>query len=101
MWGQRPLLTRAAELPRDYSDLLSPAMDDEIVAERGVRTPFVRMAREGILVDRACFTRSAGFGAQIADQLDPDGVLTQYAACLLYTSPSPRDKRQSRMPSSA
>ena len=25
----------------------------------------------------------------------------QYEACLLYTSPSPRDKRQSRMPSSA
>ena len=25
----------------------------------------------------------------------------QRAACLLYTSPSPRDKRQSRMPSSA
>ena len=24
-----------------------------------------------------------------------------YHACLLYTSPSPRDKRQSRMPSSA
>ena len=24
-----------------------------------------------------------------------------YCACLLYTSPSPRDKRQSRMPSSA
>ncbi|MBB1047832.1 cupin domain-containing protein [Dietzia cercidiphylli] len=80
VWGQRPLLTRAAELPRDYSDLLSPAMVDEIIAERGVRTPFVRMAREGTLVDRACFTRSAGFGAQIADQLDPDGVLTQYAA---------------------
>ena len=28
------------------------------------------------------------------------GVL-KYIACLLYTSPSPRDKRQSRMPSSA
>ena len=26
---------------------------------------------------------------------------TQYYYCLLYTSPSPRDKRQSRMPSSA
>ena len=24
-----------------------------------------------------------------------------YCVCLLYTSPSPRDKRQSRMPSSA
>ena len=55
-------------------------MVDEIIAERGVRTPFVRMAREGTLVDRASFTRSAGFGAQIGDQLDPDGVLTQYAA---------------------
>ena len=26
---------------------------------------------------------------------------TKYYSCLLYTSPSPRDKRQSRMPSSA
>ena len=26
---------------------------------------------------------------------------TIYSVCLLYTSPSPRDKRQSRMPSSA
>ena len=26
---------------------------------------------------------------------------TAYNSCLLYTSPSPRDKRQSRMPSSA
>ena len=28
-------------------------------------------------------------------------VLVKIDACLLYTSPSPRDKRQSRMPSSA
>ena len=28
-------------------------------------------------------------------------LLTKYKICLLYTSPSPRDKRQSRMPSSA
>ena len=27
--------------------------------------------------------------------------LCEYCSCLLYTSPSPRDKRQSRMPSSA
>lgn len=80
VWGRRPLLTRSAQLPRDFSDLLSPAMVDEIIAERGVRTPFVRMAREGSLVDRACFTRAAGFGAQIADQIDPDGMLTQFAA---------------------
>ena len=34
---------------------------------------------------------------------NPDAFLRtpQFEACLLYTSPSPRDKRQSRMPSSA
>ena len=30
-----------------------------------------------------------------------DGILDPVIGCLLYTSPSPRDKRQSRMPSSA
>ena len=31
----------------------------------------------------------------------PPGILTNIYYCLLYTSPSPRDKRQARMPSSA
>ena len=31
--------------------------------------------------------------------IDPNRIV--YEGCLLYTSPSPRDKRQSRMPSSA
>ena len=43
------------------------------------------------------------------DSLDHDDVLKNaprregefFRVCLLYTSPSPRDKRQSRMPSSA
>ena len=30
-----------------------------------------------------------------------DATILRFAICLLYTSPSPRDKRQSRMPSSA
>ena len=29
------------------------------------------------------------------------GVLTEALTCLLYTSPSPRDRQKSRMPSSA
>ena len=29
------------------------------------------------------------------------GAVAQYSICLLYTSPSPRDQRGSRMPSSA
>ena len=30
-----------------------------------------------------------------------NNIAQEYSDCLLYTSPSPRDKRQSRMPSSA
>ena len=33
--------------------------------------------------------------------LDNFTLISLASACLLYTSPSPRDKRQSRMPSSA
>ena len=44
-------------------------------------------------------------GAGIQPPTPAWGVMTNegrdYLACLLYTSPSPRDKRQSRMPSSA
>ena len=40
----------------------------------------------------------------LADNIDKilaNEVPFNLVACLLYTSPSPRDKRQSRMPSSA
>ena len=36
-----------------------------------------------------------------AKELSPEGKPPHFVHCLLYTSPSPRDKRQSRMPSSA
>ena len=38
-------------------------------------------------------------GKRLLEQADV--VLYDRLICLLYTSPSPRDKRQSRMPSSA
>ena len=37
---------------------------------------------------------------EIVDSIG-DLLVAQNGSCLLYTSPSPRDKRQSRMPSSA
>ena len=46
---------------------------------------------------KICIEIGMGKGDFISNmaKLNPDNV------CLLYTSPSPRDKRQSRMPSSA
>ena len=37
----------------------------------------------------------------LAERFRATQQVGQLKACLLYTSPSPRDKRQSRMPSSA
>jgi lysine-specific demethylase/histidyl-hydroxylase NO66 len=79
-WGARPLLSPAASLPAGFSDLFSPAAADELLTERGLRTPFIRMAREGEVLPSGRFTASGGFGAQISDQVDPAMVLREFAA---------------------
>ena len=38
---------------------------------------------------------------QSEDDVDPSRHVILYNDCLLYTSPSPRDRQKSRMPSSA
>ena len=57
--------------------------------------------------------RDAVSESRMPTDVDPEGIIDQRVvdavedaveeslSCLLYTSPSPRDKRQSRMPSSA
>lgn len=79
-WGRSPLLTRAGELPRDFSDLLAPDTVDELLAERGVRAPFIRVAKNGRLLDRDSYLGPAGFGADMPDQVDSAKVLAQFAA---------------------
>jgi len=79
-WGRRPLLSRGGALPRDFTDLLSPAAVDELIASRGVRAPFLRMAKDGALLDRGCYLDAAGFGAEMPDQVDSARVLAQFAA---------------------
>ncbi|MGV9710112.1 cupin domain-containing protein [Gordonia sp. NPDC003424] len=79
-WGRRPLHSRATTLPRGFDDLLSSDDVDELISERGVRTPFIRMARDGDLVARDCYVGPAGFGAEMPDQIDSAKVLKQFAA---------------------
>ena len=78
-WGRRPLLSRADALPRDFTDLLSPDAVDELIAERGVRAPFIRLAKEGDLLARGCYLGPAGFGAEMPDQVDSAKVLAEFA----------------------
>ncbi len=78
-WGQRPLLTTAAELPQPFDDLLSAATIDELVSERGLRTPFLRVAKNGSTLAEHAFTAPGGVGAGIADQVSDDKLVGLFA----------------------
>lgn len=78
-WGRKPLFTRAAALPEDFSDLFSVDAVDELVSSRAIRTPFVRMAKEGSVLPPSRFTGPGGFGAEVGDQLDSAKVLAEFA----------------------
>jgi hypothetical protein len=78
-WGRAPRLTRAAELSGGFGDLLDAAAVDELVSRRGLRTPFLRMAKEGTVLPPARFTRGGGAGASINDQAADDKVLAAVA----------------------
>ena len=78
-WARAPLLSRRAALAGDFADLLSAAAVDELISQRGLRTPFLRMAKDGSVLPSARFTRSGGAGASIADQAADDKVLAAMA----------------------
>ncbi|MBD5657114.1 MAG: cupin-like domain-containing protein [Candidatus Eremiobacteraeota bacterium] len=80
-WGAAPLLRRATQLPQGgFTDLLSLAAIDELLSRRGLRTPFVRMSRDGDVLSPSRFTRGGGAGAEISDQVADDKVLAEFAA---------------------
>lgn len=78
-WAEAPLLTPAADLAHDFSDLFSADSVDDLISARGLRTPFLRMAKNGAVLAATHYTRSGGVGATIADQVADDKVLAQLA----------------------
>ncbi len=72
-WGREPHLARAAD-PGAFRDLLDLDGVDELLSRRGLRTPFIRLARNGAVVDSRSFTGQGGVGAEIADQVHDDRV---------------------------
>lgn len=76
-WGVEPLLDRA-ERPDRFADLYSPAAVDELLSGRGLRTPFIRLAKEGRTLPERSFTAPGGVGAAIEDQVDDTKVLAAF-----------------------
>ena len=78
-WGRTPLLSRAADLPAGFADLFSEEAVDELVSVRGLRTPFLRVAKDGATLREGAFTRGGGIGAGITDQVSDDALLGLFA----------------------
>ncbi|GAA2029781.1 hypothetical protein GCM10009756_22310 [Pseudokineococcus marinus] len=78
-WGERPLLTRAEDLPRGFEDLLSAGAVDELVSTRGLRTPFLRVAKQGTTLPDRSFTAGGGVGATVGDQVSDDKLVRLFA----------------------
>jgi len=83
-WGRAPLMTRAGDFAAagrrtGFDDLLDVDGVDELLSRRGLRAPFLRVAKDGRLVPVARYTGSGGAGAEIADQVLDERVLALYA----------------------
>ena len=77
-----------------------------MMVDRVGRGISIEEARKGLEHIDAELPTFPAFRDAMGDPMEPRGLLeapnhAEFEACLLYTSPSPRDKRQSRMPSSA
>ena len=74
-WGHEPVVTRAHDLSGGVRELLDEAAVDELVSRRGLRTPFLRVARDGRTLGDREFTAGGGVGAGIGDQVSDDKLL--------------------------
>lgn len=79
-WATTALLTSYAERgDDDFSDLFSLAAADELLSRRGLRTPFIRMAKNGATLPASAYTVGGGVGAGVNDQVSDDAVLRLFA----------------------
>jgi bifunctional lysine-specific demethylase and histidyl-hydroxylase NO66 len=79
-WGQQPLLSPADDLPASgFTELLDAQAIDELVSKRGLRTPFLRVAKDGATLADRTFTAPGGVGAGIADQVSDDKLVRLFA----------------------
>ena len=76
-------------------------VSDHDAVEAIVKTCVERYGKIDVAVSNAAYSDREVFYDADLDGFRRTIDVTMWGACLLYTSPSPRDKRQSRMPSSA
>ena len=70
----------ASELRQGFGDLFSLEAADEILSTRGLRTPFIRVAKDGAIIDTARFTGPGGVGATVGDQVVDNRIMELFAS---------------------
>ena len=73
------LATREDRGGDTFADLFSPAAVDELVSDRGLRTPFLRVAKNGSTLPDRDFTSGGGIGAGVGDQVSDDKLMRLFA----------------------
>ena len=105
----RVLSIISKRLVRKAIDMMEEAAKDDAKFDT-LQSNFGRYIKVGLIEDKDNKDAILKLAAFSTTATDKDSTLPAYVArmkegqkqiCLLYTSPSPRDKRQSRMPSSA
>lgn len=66
-----------AELPNS-GVVLDASGVDELISTRGLRTPFVRVAKAGVTANSSQFTAGGGVGATITDQISDDKLFSLF-----------------------
>ncbi|WP_409485108.1 cupin domain-containing protein [Arsenicicoccus dermatophilus] len=79
VWGRRPFLRTHVESGEDFADVFGPDTVDELVARRGLRAPFLRLAKDGSPLSDTLFTTAGGVGASVADQVSDDLLHEEFA----------------------
>ena len=85
------LIQSELDLPQKKSETETIKRLQELAKSNSVFRSFIGMGYYGTIIP----------GVIRRNVLENPGWYTQYTPCLLYTSPSPRDRTRSRMPSSA
>jgi hypothetical protein len=84
-WGRAPLHCRAGDFAAagirpGFTDLFGTDDADELLGRRGLRTPFLRVARDGKVVPAHQYTGGGGAGAEVGDQVRDERILALFTA---------------------
>lgn len=86
-WAKKALLSTEADrhamdfrdLFWDFHDVFSLEAADELLSSRALRTPFIRMAKNGKTLPESAYTVGGGVGAGVGDQVNDDAVQRLFA----------------------